>query len=340
MKRGRDTAQLRLTRIKTRMQTDFQFAIIVTFGVLASSAIFGFAVFRFLTGYWVGFLVNLSVTLLVLAVMTYAVLSGRSQRAGGLFALVTALGVFSSSLTMGETALMWSYLVFWINFVLTERRWALVVNLLLLLGLVANQNLFESGTSVVTYLITAGLSSAFGYIFAYRLADQQAQLEQRASQDPLTQAGNRRSMRRALLEAIADHDRSGRPYTLMLLDLDHFKALNDSYGHDAGDQALCQFADLLRANIRAGDHLYRFGGEEFVLLFPDTNASGADRVVRTVHEKTSGILAGPAGPIHFSAGVAILEKGESMDTWIQRADRALYRVKQSGRGRVEISASA
>lgn len=328
------------TRIRARLQTDFQFAMILAFGILASVAIFGFAIFRYLTGYWIGALVNLAVMLLVLGVMLYAVLTGRSQRAGALFALVGAVGVFSSALAMGQTALMWGYVVFWINFVLTDRRWALVVNLALLLALVANQNLFDSGTSVVTYLITAGLSTAFGYIFAHRLADQQQKLELLASRDPLTEAGNRRCMRRELRKAIADYARSGRPYTLMLLDLDHFKALNDKHGHDAGDRALRDFADLLRSNIRIGDSLYRFGGEEFVLLFPDTGPAAAERVATTLHEKTSGILAGSTGPIHFSVGVAVLEKGESIDEWVRRADRALYQAKASGRDRVAICGQA
>jgi len=334
------TAQTWQQRIKGRLQTDFQFAMIVAFGILASVAILGFAIFRFLTGNWIGTLVNLGIMLMVVGVMLYAVLSGRSRRAGALFALVTAMGVLSSALAMGQTALMWSYLVFWINFVLADRRWALLVNIALLLTLVANQQLFDSGTEVVTYLITAVLSSAFGFIFAYRLAYQQEQLELMASRDPLTEAGNRRSMRRELLAAVSDHARTARPYTLMLLDLDHFKALNDAHGHDAGDQALRDFADLLRSHIRSGDSLYRFGGEEFVLLFPNTGAEAAERLVRTLHENTNGRLAGPAGQIHFSAGVAMLEKGDGMDDWIRRADRALYRAKESGRGRVEISAAA
>ncbi len=324
-------------RIRTRLQTDFQFAMIIAFGVLASVAILGFAIFRFLTGYWIGTLVNLGIMLLVLGVMSYAVLTGRSGRAGALFALVTALGVYSSALAMGQTALLWSYLVFWINFVLADRRWALVVNLALLIGLVANQHLFDSGTEVITYLITAVLSSAFGYIFAYSLAYQQEQLELMASRDPLTQAGNRRSMRRELVRALDDHARTGRAYTLMLLDLDHFKELNDTYGHDAGDQALRDFADLLATHIRTIDGLFRFGGEEFVVLFPDTGAEAAERLTRTLHEKTSGSLNGPWGLLHFSAGVAVLDGDEDMDAWIRRADRALYRAKKNGRGRLEIS---
>lgn len=323
--------------IRQRLKTDFQFAMIVAFGVLAAGAIFGFAVFRYLTGHWIGALINLGIMLLVLSVMLYAVFSGRSQRAGALFALVTAIGVFGSSLGMGQTALFWSFLVFWINFVLADRRWALGVNIALLVALLANQSLFDSGTEFTTYLITAVLSTAFGYIFAYRLAYQQNQLELMASRDPLTGAGNRRSMRRELVRALEDHARTGRAYTLMLLDLDHFKELNDTHGHDAGDQALRDFADLLTAHIRSIDGLFRFGGEEFVVLFPDTGAEAAERLTRTLHEKTSGALNGPGGLLHFSAGVAVLDGDEDMDAWIRRADRALYRAKENGRGRLEIS---
>ncbi|MGY6555708.1 MAG: GGDEF domain-containing protein [Wenzhouxiangella sp.] len=338
MQRG--PARSRRWNIKQRLNADFQFAMLVAFGLLTSFAIAGFAIYRFLSGNLWGGVFNLLVMLLILSVMAHAVRTDDTRQAGILFVTVITLGALGSSLMFGVTGLSWSYLVLWINFVLTERRVALAMNLLLL-GLTGiNPGLFDGLTALTTYLITGALITTFAYIFAKRSSYQQEQLEVLATQDPLTLTGNRRSMRQDLIAAVEDHRRSGRPYTLMLLDLDFFKHLNDRHGHDAGDQALRDFAALLRANVRAGDRVYRFGGEEFVVLFPDTGAEAAERLTRSVHEKASGTLPTPEGPICFSAGVAALEAEQTPDTWLTAADRALYQAKSDGRGRVKFSQPA
>lgn len=325
-----------LGRMRNRLQSDFQFAMIVAFGLLAVIAVSGFAIFRFMTGHIYGAMINLCVVFLVSGVLTHAVVSGNSERSGLLFAVVSVLSVLVSALVFGITALSWSYLVLWINFILTERRRAAAINGFLILALLLMPGLFASSLAVITFLITSLLVTAFAYIFAWRLSDQQSQLEQMASRDPLTRVGNRRSMRQDLIQAVDEHARSNRDFTLMLLDLDHFKKLNDEHGHDAGDQALRQFADLLRTHVRIIDGVYRFGGEEFVLLFRDTGAEVADRLTRTLHANTSGTLDGPGGRLHFSAGVAVLRPGEDMDQWLRRADQALYRAKEAGRARLEV----
>lgn len=322
---------------KQRLQSDFQFAMIVAFGTLVMVAVSGFAVFRLFTGDIFGALVNAAIVVLVAVIIGFSILFSNSRLAGLLFALATALGVAASALVFGSTALFWAHLVMWMNFVLTDRRWAVFINLVVVIVVITAPGIFDARLAIVTFLVTAFLISAFGYIFAWRLGNQQAQLEQIASRDPLTGVGNRRSMRKDLESAISDYRLTDRPYTLLLLDLDHFKVLNDQHGHDAGDQALCAFSELLRASIRSGDSVYRFGGEEFVILFRNTGVQGAERIARGLHETTSGAVLGAAGQIRFSAGVAVLQPGEDINSWLRRADRALYQAKQQGRDRLEIS---
>lgn len=311
--------------------------MIVSFGLLSSTAIVGFALYRLISGNALAGALNLGIASLILTAVGIAIFSGRNRLAGILFVLVISSGAFASTLFIGSTGLQWSFLVLWINFVLSERRVALGANLGLLLLISLSGAGFDSGTELTTYLITGSLVTCFAYIFATRLRHQQQQLEVLATSDPLTQAGNRRSLRSNLLAAISEHRRSNRPYTLMLLDLDHFKKLNDRHGHEAGDQALREFAELLRANVRTGDSVYRFGGEEFVVLFPDTGVEAAERVTRALHEKASGKLSTPGGFVRFSAGVAVLRQDQSMDDWLAAADSALYDAKSQGRGQVRVS---
>lgn len=323
-----------------RFREDFHFAIIIAFGALAILTISGFAVYRFATGYWVGGVMNTTIVLSVALVLAYVCRMGNTERAGMFFAVVTVAACIVSSAVFGRTGILWGFVVLWVNFLLTQRRLALVLNLLLITMLTLENQLFQSAVEVTTYIITAGLVTVFAFIFAERLSSQQRQLEDLASCDHLTGAGNRRSMKLDLDAAVEEFQDTGQPFALMLLDLDHFKALNDDYGHEAGDRALKSLARTIWRRIREEDGFYRFGGEEFVVLFPDTGGRAAQRLARDLHAGISGEVAGPGGPIHFSAGVAVLEPGEDWERWLARADRALYRAKQAGRNRLEFSRSA
>lgn len=330
----------RLNRLRQRMANEFQFAMIVAFGSLILVAVSFFAIYRLITGNILGAISNTVVLCLMGSVLALALTTRRTRLAGMLGTLVTVIGVVLSSFVLGSTAVAWSYLVLWVNFLLSSLRFALAMNLALIAVLALNSRLFDHSVEAVTFAVTAGLITAFGYIFAWRLGHQQDQLESAALRDPLTQAGNRRMMRRDVDSAIRQNAASGRAFTLMLVDLDHFKRLNDEHGHDAGDQVLRDFAASLRQHIRSGDGLYRFGGEEFVLLFPDTNEEIAERLARTLHESTSGQLTGLGGELSFSAGVAVLLDGENSDGWLRRADQALYEAKSTGRNRIVAAAMA
>lgn len=333
---GRQAASW-LDRLKARMATDFQFAMIVVFGLVSGSVIAGFAVFRLLSGNPVGAGLNAMISTLVLGAVVYAIATGRDRLAGIVFVTVITLGAFLSTLLIGTTGLSWSFLAFWINFVLTERRIALSANLAMLLLIGFATTAFDSTVALATYLITGLMITAFAFVFAKRLTSQQTQLERMASRDPLTNAGNRRSLQQDLLAAVADYQSTQCPYVLMMLDLDHFKALNDRYGHEAGDKALRDFGALVPTRIRRDDGFYRFGGEEFVILFRGLGADRAETVTEAVHANTSGAVDSLGGKISFSAGVALLRDGQDMDAWLAAADQALYRAKAEGRNRVRYA---
>jgi len=322
---------------RKKFRDDYQFAMIVLFGAIAAFVVFGFAIYRYLAGYYIGGTVDLLIVISVLLVLFYTVYTGRTRRAGMIFAVVTVIACIASTAAFGRTGILWGYVVFWVNFLLTGRRFALFANLVLMAVLVIETSLFQSILEGASYIVTALLVTACGYIFAERLVRYQSQLETLALEDPLTRAGNRRRMRQDLTAAISAHRRNGTPYTLALLDLDHFKVINDEFGHETGDRILRDFSDLVRKQIREEDGFYRFGGEEFVLLLTDHGAQHASDAVESLHKRISGKLAYDRCVVRFSAGVAVLGEGEDWPAWLTRADTAMYQAKSAGRNQVVLA---
>jgi len=173
---------------------------------------------------------------------------------------------------------------------------------------------------------------------------QEANLELlgRSLTDSLTNLGNRRRMEEDLLKVHARALRSRQPYCVTMFDIDYFKFYNDRYGHPAGDEALRQVARCLNRVLRAGESVYRYGGEEFLLVMPhcttDEAVAAAERVLHAVNLMAITHDARPAGPptITLSAGVAchVPESEWTIHDLIERADQALYAAKLSGRNRV------
>ncbi len=165
----------------------------------------------------------------------------------------------------------------------------------------------------------------------------EAQLLQLASHDALTGLLNRRGGEERLREQLALAQRKQHPLTLCLVDLDHFKEVNDLYGHLSGDHVLRLFADYLRGHVRASDIAFRWGGEEFVLIWPDTDHAGGLTIAERIRHGLTEQKCALDPPVNLTAsfGVATFpEHGTQMETLLLDADRALYQAKQAGRDRV------
>ncbi|MDX6467384.1 MAG: hypothetical protein QOI27_2424 [Gaiellaceae bacterium] len=167
-------------------------------------------------------------------------------------------------------------------------------------------------------------------------------VERQALVDGLTGVANRRHCEEALTSEIARADRLGTPLTLVLADLDDFKAINDEHGHAAGDEVLREFAAVLRATLRDSDLAGRWGGEEFLLLLPGADAVGgaqlADRVRASLAERSFLGHEGAVVSVTCSFGVAQHQAGGDERELFAAADRALYRAKREGKNRVELDA--
>ncbi|WP_240638201.1 sensor domain-containing diguanylate cyclase [Pseudomonas jilinensis] len=171
-----------------------------------------------------------------------------------------------------------------------------------------------------------------------------AQMLKLAMHDELTGLPNRRYILEVLERLLAASNRQQQPLSLMMLDTDHFKLINDRHGHQVGDQSLKLLADTLRSRLRAQDHAGRLGGEEFLVVLPNTQASGARELAEQLRQsiEQSTFLTRDSRPLTLtiSIGLCCLEPGGELDSQqaISRADQALYLAKQNGRNRVEMAA--
>ncbi len=170
-----------------------------------------------------------------------------------------------------------------------------------------------------------------------KLREAYKRIEELAELDELTGSYNRRCIMRMLDEEIVRTGRTGAPCSIALIDLDWFKRINDAFGHPTGDEVLRTFAITMFANIRGIDRFGRYGGEEFLLVLPDMSTDNAARTLerlRAIIAELDWSAFSPDMSVTISAGVATLQPEESPDTFLARADRALYAAKARGRNRI------
>ena len=161
-------------------------------------------------------------------------------------------------------------------------------------------------------------------------------LHAQVAKDPMTQVANRAEFDRMLNNFVSAHQESNLPCSLIMSDIDHFKAINDTHGHQAGDAAIITFASLLKSMCRSGDLVARYGGEEFAILCADCTNASAARKAEEIRQALAAIKHTSLGQASFTAsfGVTELQPGDTPETMLRRADRALLQAKDQGRNQV------
>lgn len=173
------------------------------------------------------------------------------------------------------------------------------------------------------------------------LKQEMQEVREEAYTDALTQIPNRKKFDLEIVRLVSEARDKGEPLSVIFMDIDHFKSFNDTYGHQIGDQVLRLVAKCLTDSLKGQDFACRYGGEEFVVLLPETDIEGAIKIANILREtiKTKEIRNRATGEtltkITISGGVALLGGEEEPKEWMERADRALYKAKRKGRDRVE-----
>ncbi len=201
---------------------------------------------------------------------------------------------------------------------------------------------FAAAAAVLLLLIVAAMAALAALRAQRTAAEATGELRRLAAVDDLTGLPNRRHFLARLDEEVARSRRNGAPLCLALVDIDHFKRINDRFGHPGGDSVLRQIGRIIREKIRLGDSAARMGGEEFALLLPNTNAHQAqlvcDRLRASIAARLLELPEGGATRVTLSTGVALLHGEDDIDTLMRRSDEALYEAKECGRNQVRLAA--
>jgi len=239
---------------------------------------------------------------------------------------------------LGVMASFWAYLgVLSLYFILPERlAWNANVAFMALVLPVAWQVLDQAVFTRFTIMLC--VTSIFAAIFIRIITEQQAMLKQLSITDALTGLYNRTLLHDSLEHAINQSQRSDTPVSLIMIDLDHFKRVNDEFGHDVGDTALKSLGGYLRHRFRGSDRVFRIGGEEFLALVHDADERQSKAIAEDLRKNIASLSLVPDRPVTASIGVSALTPDLDWEDWMKRCDDNLYGAKSAGRNRVSGAA--
>ena len=249
-----------------------------------------------------------------------------------------AAGVATSLATEGIDGVFWCYPAVVLSYFVLPTGAAAACSVAQLALAAAIVDRAVGADPAIRLALSLGVVIAVVTVMLNMRGSVQRRLAEEAITDPLTGAFNRRHMDACLRTAIERRDRTAEPASLLVFDVDHFKAINDAVGHLGGDDVLKAIVALVAGRARKLDVLFRIGGEEFALLLAGARYAHALAVaedLRAVVERAG--LPG-AGAVSISVGVSEVRRGQSVSDWIEEADAALYRAKRWGRNRVAGSA--
>lgn len=280
-------------------------------------------------------------------------LRGRQERftaVAGLFFIAWFLVDFSALyfLSNNEFRPIWFFVLITVVYVLLGAAWGLATAVLTFVALVVTNKYLVapfSSNAMITMLFSLCASSAFLHFYTkrfvsyhHRLTEANQMLREISSRDSLTGVLNARAFREASEILVRGALRTCSPYSVLFIDLDHFKSINDRHGHEAGDLVLKEVATCIAGNMRGSDLFARIGGEEFLMLLPNTNLAGAKHLAEKVRQSIEELMPsiGPARIlVTVSIGVAENRSEHHAMADVKReADQAMYRAKAEGRNRV------
>jgi diguanylate cyclase len=267
-------------------------------------------------------------------------LAGRSETVARLSRLLKWLsipvlgGMAYSGSMRGIDGAFWSYPAIVLLYMVLSARAAGACSLLLLASGAVMVSRAEGTGVALRFAASLGLVTLLMTKMLTALGDLRQKLEDEAITDPLTGAFNRRHLDACLAMALERRNRTAEPASLLLFDIDHFKTINDSLGHPAGDDVLRAVVRLVGGRMRTLDVLFRVGGEEFALLLSAARYDDALVVAEDLRLLIAQADLLPRGGVSISVGVGELQMGQSAHGWLAEADAALYRAKRGGRNRV------
>lgn len=296
-----------------------------------------FTIFRFLNENYLLAFVESCLAISILAVFVYVWRTHKVELASLIMCVLFVSTCVAVVHIKGPALIYWSYPATMACFCVLSTRTAAIINVSAMLMLLPA--LYPALKSQEVFIIYTSqiLLCLFGYTFTIMSHQEQNELSKLAAKDGLTGAWNRRSLDDEMIHIVNKHSRKPIKASLIILDLDHFKNINDTYGHGVGDEILKKVAELLRSVVRIGDQIYRYGGEEFVILAKDTALTDAGTLAETIRTRVEKSQLFEKQKVTVSLGVAELAQASTTQKWLTLADDALYQAKHEGRNRYCLS---
>ncbi|MEW6694893.1 MAG: GGDEF domain-containing protein [Pseudomonadota bacterium] len=311
---------------------DYALVVLALGGLVAVLWLAPFAVYRAITGNWLAAVSDAVLALTIGGAAVYAWRTRDTRWPGWIMAVAIVGGIWAIGVAAQFAALFWAYPGVLMNFFLVPAPAAALLGVAAVAGaaLLSWQEL--GGTEGLPFfVITNVLTGVFGYLVSQQAQRRIVRWQTLSLLDPLTGVGNRRLMEVELAQAFTAAGTGG---TLAVLDLDHFKAINDQHGHEVGDAVLRDVAAVAQACLRKTDRLYRLGGEEFVIWLPHGGQAAAAVVLERVRCAVRAQVRVGERAVTLSAGAATHAPPEAWEACLARADAALYRAKREGRDRL------
>lgn len=310
--------------------------ILMVMCALSIPSILPFGLYRLWQGAWLSAVVDLALVSGMLAVIVHVWHTGRYKLASLAVTLFYSAGMLATIHMRGLSLVYWVYPTMIAAFFMLRPRVALAINSVSLLVLLAILLPQVDMLNMFTVVVTISLVNLFAYIFSHRTGLQNRELHIEAERDFLTGVGNRRALDSKLASYAAER-RPAPEACLLLLDLDHFKQVNDQHGHHAGDQVLKRLCDVLRHHTRSTDQIFRYGGEEFAIVANGAGLRAAGKLADTLRSAVAAAPLLEGHPITTSIGVAPMRRDLPSTAWLEQADRMLYAAKEGGRNAVRVA---
>jgi len=296
-----------------------------------------FAIMRLVQGDWIMAIID-SLIVLSMALLGIFVFRTHKVRLASIYiAVLCVVGALVTVYIKGPMQVFWTYPATMVAFYILKPREGVLLVCFTAIALVPVLATEMSIAMLASVVVTLLITNAVAYSFAIQTALQQEQLLKLANRDPLTGAGNRRALEVELDRVVALRNRTGVPASVLMLDLDRFKRINDEHGHAIGDKALVCVSQIITSRIRKIDSFFRIGGEEFVVVVENDHLKSAITVAEDLRTDIEHYREIKGVRLTISIGIAELVDGENTKNWLARADEALYEAKRSGRNRTALA---
>ncbi|TWX52312.1 GGDEF domain-containing protein [Colwellia hornerae] len=308
--------------------------VLLSISGLTTLIIFPFAVIRWHSNDTTIAIIDAVISLTLAIFFVFVFKTRRVDVAKYLLAIFLAVAATASIVVKGQTQIYWLYPVFIGIYYLIPPKVATGLCLIIITTVLFVTPIQSDIINTLTIIFTTTLTSVLAFIIFRSHEKKLVDSEKLATIDPLTSTGNRRALDFKLSELVASQHRGAYPMCLILIDLDDFKHINDDYGHSIGDKILVTTCNLIRDHTRILDSLYRYGGDEFIIMPLNMDLNSAKRLaenIRSIIERYKFIS---DIKLTLSIGVAEHKPDDTPEGWIRRADTLLYKAKNNGRNKV------